>query len=220
VADGCPVTERRFGRLVEHDPRSRSFAAAAGEVRTVRHRRRTPIFDQGATGSCTGQAMAGALSTGPFRHRFHERTAWRLYRLATRLDEFPGEYPPDDNGSSGLAVAKAAVQHGYITEYRHAFDLDSALAAITAGPVIVGMVWLTGCDHPDESGLASYSGAPRGGHEVCAVGVNVEHQTVTFANSWGTDFGAAGYFSLTWDDFGRALADSGDVTIPVPKGNP
>jgi hypothetical protein len=129
----------------------------------------------------------------------------------------PGEFPPDDTGSSGLGVARAAKALGYISAYHHAFGLGHALAALTLSPVIVGFEWLEGCDDPDKDGLVRYEGRSRGGHEVEAYGLDVERELVHLYNSWSPSWGLRGTFSLTFDDFGRALEAAGDVVVPVAK---
>lgn len=207
----------RLGRHVEHDERSRAFAVAEAPVatlQTIRHPRHVPIYDQGATSSCTGNAMAGALSSGPWRHHFHEFTAVRLYRLATVLDGFPGTYPPDDTGSSGLAVAKAAQQRDWITGYDHAFSLVAALVALQTTPVIVGFDWLEGYDSPDSRGMIAPGGSVRGGHETCWVGCDMERQEVLGANSWSAAWGDSGYYRMTFATAEAALRSGGDVTVP------
>jgi hypothetical protein len=83
--------------------------------------------------------MAGALMTEPLwrkGRKLDEVQARILYGMATKLDGLPGTFPPDDTGSSGLGVAKAAKALGYISAYHHAFGLEHALAALTLGPVI------------------------------------------------------------------------------------
>src|SRR4051794_25577440 len=141
---------RKLGRLLQHDPKSRDYPAqGASQIKTVIHQRHCTAFDQGDTSSCTGNAMAQCLMTDPFwrkgRH-LDEVQARILYGMATKLDGLPGEFPPDDTGSSGLGVAKAAKALGYISAYHHAFGLEHALAALTLAPVIVGVEWLEGCD--------------------------------------------------------------------------
>lgn len=210
----------RLGRHREHDERSRAFAVEQlHTLQSVSWARRSPIFDQGDIGSCTGNAMAGAIGTDSVGRegmsRLTEADALTLYERATHLDRIPGSYPPDDTGSSGLAVAKAAKKSNLISSYRHAFSVRAALAALQTGPAIVGMEWLTGCDEPDASGLISYTGQVRGGHEIELLACDIDAHTVTFANSWGEGWGASGYFSMTWDDFGAALRRGGDVTVPV-----
>lgn len=212
----------RLGRHREHDARSRAFAVAepvALPTVPVRWTRRAPIFDQGSIGSCTGNAMVGAVGTDSASRygnaTLAEGDALALYELATRLDNIQGHYEPDDTGSSGLAAAKAAKKLGYITGYKHAFSLAAALHALASGPVIVGMDWLTGCDEPDGSGLVSYAGDVRGGHEIELLAHDPGAKTVTFANSWSASWGRAGYFDLSWSDFDRALRQGGDVTVPT-----
>lgn len=212
--DGGPL-----GRSVEHDEKSRDFAVArrATPIASRHWTRHVPIYDQGQLGSCTGNAMASALSTGPFRHRFHEPTAIRIYKAATIIDGFPGTYPPDDTGSSGLAVCKVAQSKGWITSYRHAFSLDDVLAALQDGPVICGVDWFDSFDRPGPGGLCPLTpgASVRGGHEVCLVGVDVSSKTLRFANSWSDQWGANGYGVWTYDTFDRLLARDGDVTVPV-----
>lgn len=212
----------RLGRHREHDARSRSFAVpepAALPTVTYRWARRSPILDQGSVGSCTGNAMAGAIGTdteGRYgAYNVDEALALELYSLATELDRVPGIYPPDDVGSSGLAVAKAARNLGKITGYRHAFSVRAAAAALRTGPVIVGMLWLTGCDTPDESGLIRYEGDVRGGHEVLLRGWDADRQLFEFDNSWGPLWGSAGSFHISAADFTHALKQGGDVTVPL-----
>lgn len=209
------IPGKRLGRHIHHDERSRGFATGPGEIRTVLHRRHIPPFNQGNLGSCTGNALAGALSSGPFKHRFSEYTAVKIYKAATKIDPFEGEYPPDDTGSDGLSVCKAAVQFGWLSGYRHAFDFNSALAALTQAPIIVGIEWLDGMDNPDAYGRVSYRGNSRGGHEIEFLGVDVQRQEVRFAQSWGLFWGDHGYGVMSWADFESALANNGDCTIPV-----
>lgn len=212
-----------LGRHVEHDPLSRGYpAATAAAVRSVQWLRRSPIFDQDKPkplGSCTGNAAAGWLATDNAarlgRTDLTEQTAVEIYSKATHLDSIPGSYPPDDTGSSGLAVAKAMRALGLTTgPYRHAFGLQHALEALQSGPVLVGIEWLTDCDSPDPSGLVRYSGTVRGGHEILADALDVTTQVVWFQNSWGTRWGRHGRFCMSISDFGRALSRQGDVTVP------
>lgn len=205
-----------LGRHVEHDPRSRAFAfETVAPIATVLHARHVPIFDQQSLGSCTGNAAAGCMGTGPWTHTTSETDAVSLYERATHLDRIAGTYPPSDTGSSGLAVMKAVKERGWITAYRHCFSLHSVLAALQTTPVIAGISWYEGFDHPDVHGFGKISGGVRGGHEICLVGVDATAKTVRAANSWGTGWGDSGFFSFSWDDFDRLLHEYGDCTVPV-----
>lgn len=104
-----------LGRHVEHDPRSRDYpfeVAAATPLRKTLWRRYGRVLDQGQLGSCTGNAIVGALNTLPLRKTgaaaLTEKDAVSIYGSATAIDSIPGQYPPTDTGSSGLAVCKSA----------------------------------------------------------------------------------------------------------------
>jgi hypothetical protein len=214
--DEHAVSGHRLGRHIEHDERSRAFPAArAPKVVSVAHTRHCPPFDQGQTGSCTGNAEAGVLMTDPLfvtGRSLSESDAVVLYEKATHLDRIKGSYPPDDTGSSGLAVMKAAKDLGYITGYRHAFGLQHALEALVLAPVITGVSWYEGFDSPDADGTVTISGSIRGGHEFEVVGIDSDARTVRACNSWGTDWGDRGYFQFSWDTWDQLLHERGDVT--------
>jgi hypothetical protein len=142
-----------------------------------------------------------------------------LYSAATRLDYITGHYPPDDTGSSGLAVAKAAARLGLIHAYHHAFGLNSALGALGhVGPIIIGVDWYESFDTPVGAGaLLEIGGEIRGGHEVQLLAVDVDQKLVRGVNSWGEGWGDKGYFSMSFATLAQLLEDSGDVVVPVAK---
>lgn len=213
-----PVTGKRLGRHVRHDPRSRNFAVTPqplDTLKSVRHHRHVPVFDQGQVGSCTGNACAGALSTAPFRHRFSEHTAVEIYSAAETIDG-DGPYPPNDNGSSGLSVAQVALNKKWISRYDHCFNLPAVLTALQTGPVLLGVSWLSGFDNPSKTGQMKVTGSVRGGHEICADEIDVENQRVWITNSWSSAWGISGRAWWTWADLAKVLADQGDATVLVP----
>lgn len=214
------MSRRAFplGRLREHDPRSRAFAFSPATLTlpaySVTHTRRVPIFDQGSLGSCTGNAAAGWLGSDPHgTAKADEALAVSLYSEATRLDGFDGEYPPDDSGSSGNAVAKALKRRGLITRYEHAFSFRAALAAIVVAPVIVGVPWYENMFEPLDSGYVEIGGDVVGGHEFLIRGIDPRRQHVLCDNSWSTAWGRRGRFWLRFATLERLLAEQGDCTI-------
>ncbi len=109
-----------------------------------------------------------------------ESDAVRLYSEATHLDKIRGSYPPQDTGSSGLAVAKAAKKEGWFTGYEHAFGLLDLLHGLSQRPGIMGLNWYTSFDSPLPSGECALAAAAtvRGGHEVQMFRLDVEQQRV------------------------------------------
>lgn len=216
-----PDVPYALGRRVEHDERSRAFAFAAPEPRPivdVAWRRRVPAYDQGNLGSCTANALCGALSTRPHRHAFRsQRNIVRVYSEATTLDPWEGSYPPDDTGSSGLAVAKVALRKGWISRYEHIFSFDALLQALMVGTLIEGTIWGHDGFHPEPDGRVHFTGGLAGGHEYQTFGVDVQNRRLWHWQSWGTRWGVAGgRFYTTWDDQRDALAQDGDATVLVP----
>jgi hypothetical protein len=146
-----------------------------------------------------------------------EGDALNLYARATHLDDFPGSFPVDDPGSSGLAAMKAARDLGYVQAYGHAFGLQQALEALVVAPVITGVPWYKSFDKPKRSdGTITKAGHPSGGHEFLVVGLDVDRQIVRACNSWGTDWGDGGYFQFSFEVWEELLHLHGDVTTVLP----
>jgi hypothetical protein len=222
------ITERnRLGRHIEHDERSKGFRVAkvAGALTSAQYTRHCAPFDQGDLGSCTGNAMAGVLMTDPFwttGRLLTESDAVRLYGEATHLDSIHGAYPPEDTGSSGLAVAKAAKKEGWIPSYDHAFGLDDLLHGLAQRPGLLGIYWYTSFDTPHSTGECPLSptATVRGGHEVQMFRLDVEQKRVWCYQSWGPTWGGLGNgtFWFSFDTLTQLLAQHGDATFPaVPK---
>jgi hypothetical protein len=211
------VKGRRLGRHVFHDPRSRDFSASrAPSVVSVNHNASGLPLDQGNIGSCTANALCGALnSEGAGGPVYNEAQAVQLYEVETNLEGKP--YPPNDPGGSGLMVCKAAKQLGWISSYKHAFGVQHALEALVQRPVITGVDWYTSFDNPDpKTGLVEIApGATvRGGHEVVADGIDAGNELVWLWNSWGTAWGLGGRFCWAFDTWAQLLSSQGDVTVP------
>lgn len=207
---------RRLGRHVEHDERSRAHRPKTGSVVSVDHVTHGLPLDQGQIGSCTANALIGALDSDPnYKGKSYvESDAVKLYGRETSDEGQP--YPPNDPGGSGLAVCKAAVELGLISSYSHAFSVDEALGALALRPVITGVNWYSSMDSPDSNGLVTVGGQIRGGHEIVAVEIVADKQLVGFMNSWGPHYGVGGKFYLSFADWARLLSEQGDVTVPQP----
>src|SRR6185312_1890646 len=151
-----------LGRHVRHDSRSLAyrFQTTGRELAEVLHSRHIPILDQGDVGSCTGNAMDGALGSDPLYAalaaysgslpKLTEAEALNLYSAAETIDG-DGPYPPNDNGSSGLSVAQAAKNARLISGYTHCLSLADFTAALQTGPVMLGRNWHASFDTPTAS---------------------------------------------------------------------
>lgn len=230
-------SDKRLGRHVRHDSRSRNFAFEAEDLATlksVKHPHFIQTLDQGQLGSCTGNATVGCLGTDIFwataavkavlsqtNEAVDENLAVSIYSEATQLDTYDGTYPPTDTGSDGLSVAKVAQKRGLISGYQHALSLEATLTALTKQTVIVGTAWHGDMFHPNPDGRLRITGSIEGGHEYMLDEINVEKKIVWMKNSWGSGWGVTGGRAyLTWDDLGALLADYGDCTIFTPVNLP
>lgn len=231
-----PSTNPVLGRHVRHDDRSWLFAypTAGLTVQSVVHPRHAPIFDQGQVGSCTGNAGIGALATDPLYGPYSdllisetlrtpyvldETGAVALYSDAETLDG-DGPYPPQDNGSSGLSIAKVLQAAGAVSGYQHTFSLTDALKALSQTPILIGSDWTDSMFNPDPDGRVRPAGAAVGGHQYVAREVDAEQRRVWCDNSWGPNWGIAGRFYLTFDDLGTLLDREGDVVVLLPATAP
>lgn len=146
--------DRRLGRQMVHDERSRSFAMGLPVDQTKWRTKSNRIIDPHPNpdqprGNCTGCEKAMAFNR--LGNRFPRRVlkmddADAIYSLATTLDPWEGSWPPEDTGSSGLAAAKAAQQLGFGGEYRWIFGgADEVVEAVLAGETVgVGTWWYEG----------------------------------------------------------------------------
>lgn len=219
---------RRLGRHVEHDDRSKAYAYKTRTApRTVRHQRYIPVLNQGDLGACVGFSSVGCLGTGSFFSTVSGRSldnafGKEVYSLATKLDAVSGTYPPTDTGSTGVGGAKALQQLGLISGYQHTLTLADALGAASEKPIITGTNWYSSFNTPDSNGFITISRTAKvdGGHEYCIDEVNVEKEFVGVTNSWGSSWGKAGRFFISFSTYERLLKEDGDATVFTPNTAP
>jgi hypothetical protein len=239
-----------LGRLVHHDPKSLTYAHGVlpkSAIQSVKWTRRVPHFDQGNVGSCSGNAPAGLIVTDalgytgvtqvtitdqaaartkgvftPGIYTVDETFSVMCYELNTLIDTFPGSYPPDDTGSSGLAAAKTLVLLGLADVYTHGFSMDALDSALQKGPVMAGTDWLESMFEPDANGVINVDQTSKvaGGHEYVISELDLENSRYGIDNSWGDGWGLRGRAYIPRASMAWLLSQQGDITVPHLVGAP
>jgi hypothetical protein len=220
VAQESPL----LGRQKVHDERSRSFAMATvtppvdyttWRDRSLRIYDPLPNPDQ-AVGCCTGVAKCSQLNSAGNRRLgrvLNMKDAERIYSRNTEIDPWPGQWPPVDTGSSGLASAKTAREFGLAGEYRWLFGgADEVVQNVVDGRVIsVGTWWYWDMCTRDSLGRVRVSGGQAGGHQYVIRGYDKDRDWVLGRCWWG------GFrdFWLTRHDLDALLRDGGDAHFQV-----
>lgn len=199
-----------------------------------------PVLDQGNDGACTGFALA-TVANYLLRVRRRDPTAdevsaWMLYAMAKRYDEWPGE---DYDGSSARGAVKGWYKNGlcslalwrdkvadHTIEACRAADAIKRplgayfrvnhrdLVAMHAALSEVGILFATAGVHTGWQELANggsdipFSQVPIGGHAFAIVGYDQDGFWIQ--NSWGTGWGDKGLARLSYDDW---LANGSDVWV-------
>ena len=212
----------RLGRHLALDARSLAYTVeqeladlAGVSIRPADHHSPLPVLDQGNLGSCTGNAgtyaiaaLAGAANLAKLKlpglsrglggdPLADEDWAVELYHEASVDDGFPGSYPPDDTGSSGLGVCRALKGAGLVGRYTWATSLHGFGVLLQRGGVLMGTPWFEAWFDPDADGFVdsdpswSRSGVA-GGHEIYIEALeswddrDPSKSVIRFRNSWGS----------------------------------
>lgn len=191
--------DRRLGRHIVHDSRSRAFALGAAidtstwKTKSIRIYDPLPNLNQ-CHGECTCCAQCMLFNTVGNRKTgqvLKMDMAHKLYSLATTLDPFPGSWTAptwQDTGSSGLAASKASQQLGLGGEYNFLFGgADETVQAIMSGKTVaIGTYWYYDMFTPNSDGFIEPTGNKVGGHEYVARGYIEPKDAVVLRCWWGS----------------------------------
>jgi pimeloyl-ACP methyl ester carboxylesterase len=205
-----------------------------------------PVLDQARDGACTGFALATVanylLRVRGKQPDADEVSAWMLYAMAKRYDEWPGE---KYDGSSARGAMKGWYKHGLcaqrfwsavvgdpkLEEQRSADAIERPLGAyfrvnhrdlvaMHAALAEVGILFATGVVHQGWQDLAAgesdipFSNAVLGGHAFAIVGY--DRQGFWVQNSWGTAWGQDGLARLSYDDWLSNGSDAWVAALGAP----
>jgi hypothetical protein len=221
-----PFEDPRLGRHIAHDPRSwdhrQELPRTAEPLRSVQHRRYDPRPEPAQQiGCCTFVAecmMANAKGNRKKGEVLNMEDAENGYSLATSIDEFGGQYPPLDTGSSGLAAAKAAVQLGIASQYVWYFTVEDVLLALQDHVVSFGGYWYYSMFAADRyNPQVSVGGGIAGGHQWLLSGYRAREELIVGECWWGPEFGIDGRFYISVNDFRGLMADGGDAHYTYRK---
>lgn len=199
-----------------------------------------PVLDQGSEGACTGFGLATVanylLSGRGKRPVADEVSAWMLYAMAKRYDEWPGE---TYSGSSARGAVKGWHKHGVCAlrlwkdagaagDYLDEVAADAVgrplgayfrvnhkdLVGMHAALAEVGILYATARVHQGWQRVRTgdqdiaYSETVIGGHAFAIVGY--DRKGFWIQNSWGPGWGSGGLARLSYSDW---LANGTDVWV-------
>lgn len=188
-------------------------------------------------GSCAGNAATQWrvnqpwLWAGTLDPLALERLAISVYSDATKIDPFPGSYPPDDTGSNGESVMTVLQKRGLVAEWHSVYTFAGLQRELQQGPCIMGSNWYTGMFSPSRCGEIQPTGVVEGGHQTLIAGLRYGTKQVLGRNSWGdkgrdpidgwgvsTLDGLGGYFWLSFGTLQRLIDEGADFACGVAAG--
>lgn len=190
-----------------------------------------PVEKQGHLGSCTGNALAGALEFLEKKDRvrfenlsrlfiyYNERVIERTVRSDSGAMIRDGIKTLKNQGVCSekkwpYVIEKFAVKPGpacykdglahQILSYQRLLTVDQMRACLAEGfPFVFGLTVYEGFESPRvaKTGVVQMPKSKErvvGGHAVVAVGYNDSKKRFVVRNSWGTEWGMKGYFTIPY----------------------
>jgi hypothetical protein len=214
----------RLGRQAVHDDRSRRYALSRTVDRSTWRDKAIRLYDpwpnpNQRVGCCTGVAKCSQMNAVGNRRKgvvLGMKHAEAIYSDNTKIDPWPGTWPPEDTGSSGLASAKTAQAKGIGGTYRWLFGGgDEVVQTVMDGDVVsVGTWWywdmFSGtAGRFDGKPIVTIGGGQAGGHQYVIRGYD-EDRDLVLGRCW---WGAFRDFWMKRMELDALLRDGGDAHV-------
>ena len=186
-----------------------------------------PVYDQGQLGSCTANAIAGAIQFDRLKESKADFVPSRLFiyynervntdsgamirdgikSVATQGDAPEADWPYDITKFTDKPPRKAytdAKQYRVVQYQRVERSLTQMKGCLASGyPFVFGFSVYESFESQQvaQTGQVNMPGPNEqevGGHAVVAVGYDDAQQRFIVRNSWGTGWGMAGYFTMPY----------------------
>jgi C1A family cysteine protease len=191
-----------------------------------------PVYDQGQLGSCTANAIAGAIQFDRMKEQklnfvpsrlfiyYNERViegtvntdSGAMIRDGIKSVADLGDAPETDWPYDITKFTEKPSQNAYtdakkykVVQYQRVVrNLTQMKGCLASGyPFVFGFSVYESFESPDvaKTGQVNMPGSNEqevGGHAVVAVGYDDSQQRFIVRNSWGTDWGMAGYFTMPY----------------------
>lgn len=235
MRDGTQVEDRRLGRLIEFDERSRDYPVAAvlerrgldtsdsARIRSYRWRVQD-WYDQRSEGACVLFAEGHAAAARPREQRgFTFDQLIGYYHRAQDIDEWASTHQGGEGGTSVLAGAKVMTAEGHYVGYDWVLGRDEGLriALVTLAylrPLVMGTWWKSSMWDTDGDGKLDVTGHNVGGHAWLTYGLVARDARGKPAHRIGDlDLDR----SRVWDrnSWGRGWGRDGDFWLTVREWN-
>lgn len=215
------LLNKGLGRLHAPDMRDKQFLMRALLPRQIQVRtkywRCGAVLDQRDTPHCVEYSWTQFVLSAPvMSKRSTLPPVGEIYKLAQRIDEWPGE---NYDGTSVRAGAKVLHSLGRITGYVWGYNaLDVRDHLLTRGTVVVGTDWYDKMFTPDARGFIAPDGEVAGGHAYLVVGYSTKRNAFRILNSWGRSWGQNGRAWISFDDMDYLIKDYGEACSALELG--
>lgn len=183
------------------------------------------VLDQGNYGTCVGNGTAQWCNTLPVDDKYTEGMgepattggpyARALYYEATCIDGQPDDPDAKNGGQQGATVRsgmQALKNRGRCSVYASITSVADIKAWLQQkGPVVFGTDWTADMFNPDKDGYIKPTGDVEGGHCWLGLGDLESEDALEAVNSWGSEWGLAGYFKIKWADLETLLNQQGEA---------